>query len=262
MVIWYVTSGGDWDDVGRLSQGWGNAHEIALARQFVTGLEKGEGPPSKADPGPLYWEIKADGDGTRELADGLRALWAKYPVLGLSAKEGVPDSPKGPALACRIAVSEEAIDVKLGGSHPSGTDWVAIGNFRIKRSDLAPVAEDSTKETPAPTIEQQRERASARLGDAVAEGMLARLVRVQLSRGPKDKGKETFRIKIVNQSPMILNGLALSGKEARDATPPSVLAGLCLPPLKSLTVPASAEMVERLRLKDGGRVLAADLSGL
>ena len=28
MVLWYVTAGADWDDVGRLSQGWGNAHEI------------------------------------------------------------------------------------------------------------------------------------------------------------------------------------------------------------------------------------------
>jgi hypothetical protein len=35
-----------------------------------------------------------------------------------------------------------------------------------------------------------------------------------------------------------------------------------VPPLKSLTVSAAPEMVKRLRLKDGVRVLAADLSGL
>ncbi len=118
MVLWYVTSGADWEDVGRLSQGWGNAHELALARRFVAGLEKTEGTRSQADPGLLCWEIKAEGDGPRELADGLRALWAKYPVLGLTAKEGVPDSPKGPALACRIAVTDAAVDVQ-GGGEPS-----------------------------------------------------------------------------------------------------------------------------------------------
>jgi hypothetical protein len=263
MVLWNVTSGGDWDAVGRLSQGWGNAHELALARRFVAGLEKAEGPPSQVDPGPLYFEIQAEGERPRELAGGLRSLWAKYPVLGLTARDGVPASPKVPALSCRIEISDASIDVKLAGSHPSGSEWVAIGNFRIKMSELAPGLEDTAK-TDAPTLtsDQKRERDSARLGDAVAEGLLVRLVRVQLTRGPKDKGKETYRIKIVNQSPMILNGLALRGTDVRDETPPSVLAGLCLPPLKSLTVPASAAMVERLHLKDGAHVLAADLSGL
>ena len=91
---------------------------------------------------------------------------------------------------------------------------------------------------------------------------LKRLVRVHLSRGPRVKGKESFKIKIVNDSPMILNGLALGGAEVSGEESPSVLAGFCLPPLKSLTVPATCEMVERHHLKDGVRVLAADLTGL
>jgi hypothetical protein len=256
MVLWNVTSGASWEDIGRLSQGWGNAQELALARQFVAGLEKKtEGTRSQADPGRLYWEIKAEGEGegARALADGLRALWTKYPVLGLSAREGVPERPQGPTLACRIALSDASVEVKLAGSHPSGTEWVPFGSFRIKRSDLIP--------SPAPET-PKREEEAARLGDQVAEGMLVRLVRVQLARGPKVKGKETFQIKIVNESPMILNGLALAGLNDQAEEPPSVLAGLSVPPLKSLTVPASAEMVERLHLKDGGRLLAADLSGL
>ena len=40
------------------------------------------------------------------------------------------------------------------------------------------------------------------------------------------------------------------------------MAGMSLPPHKSLAVPASAAVVERLKLADGVRVLAADLSGL
>ena len=59
---------------------------------------------------------------------------------------------------------------------------------------------------------------------------MGHLVRVQLSRGPRVKGKESFKIKIVNDSPMILNGLALGGHEVSAETPPSVLAGLCPSP--------------------------------
>ena len=260
MVLWYVTAGADWDDVGRLSQGWGNAHEIALARQFVAGLEPVEGrtPGSHADSGRLYWDIKAEGDRSLQLADGLRVLWGKYPVLGLTAKEGVPTSPDGPALACRLEVSEAAVRVTLTVSHPSGSDWVALGSFQIKsvKPDL-----DSGKEA-VETPTSVPERDAALLGDAVAQGLLSRLVRVHLARGPSVKGKESFRIKIVNESPLILNGLALGGSELSEDHPPSVLAGISLPPMKSLTVSGSAEMVGRLHLKEGVRVLAADLSGL
>jgi hypothetical protein len=264
MIIWYVTDGASWDQIGRLSQGWGNASELALARQFVESLDDGEEPSSQAhaDPGPLYWDIKAEGARPRELADGLRAFWKKYPVLGLTAQEGVPAQPVGPAVACEAELSETAADVKLKVSHPSGYDWIPLGSFRIKLADLKPAAEDPAKETPKLTSEQIKERDSARLGDALAGGMVERLVHVRLVRGSRQNGKESFQIKIVNESPMILNGLALGGSEIRPDNPPATLAGLSLPPLKSLTVPASAEVVGRLHLKDSLRVHAADLSGL
>jgi len=247
MVLWYVTAGADWEDVGRLSQGWGNAHEISLARHFVAGLAKEESASSSHDAGLLYWDIKTKGDRSRDLAESLRALWGKHSVLGLTAKEGVPESPKGPALACHLDVTETSAEVKLLASHPSGSDWVPLGTFPIKLTERT----------------AKREEQAARLGDAVAEAMLGRLVLLQLSPGPRVKGKETFKIKIVNNSPMILNGLALGGAEVREDNPPSVLTGMSLPPLKSLTVPASAEMVTRLRLKkDSTRVFAADFSGL
>ena len=160
--------------------------------------------------------------------------------------------------------NDAVVQVKLSANHPSGSDWVTLGSFQIKRSDerLSPESEESGDETPALSDDQVREQAAARLGDAVAEGMLERLVRVQLAHGPKGKHKESFRIKIVNESPLILNGLALGGVVADDDRPPSVLAGVCLPPLKSMTVPASAEMVGRLHLDKRLRVLAVDLSGL
>jgi hypothetical protein len=85
---------------------------------------------------------------------------------------------------------------------------------------------------------------------------------VRLTAGPRVKGKPTFRIKVVNDSPLILNGLALGGAGVGDEQRPSVLQGLSIPPMKSLTVPASAEMVARLHLKENIPLLAADLSGL
>jgi hypothetical protein len=52
---------------------------------------------------------------------------------------------------------------------------------------------------------------------------------------------------------VILNGLALAETDGASQAPPTALASLSLPPRKMLTVPASAEMVERLHLKDGIR---------
>lgn len=116
MVLWYVTTRADWDDVGRLSKGWGNASEIALARRFV-----------------------------------------------------------------------------------------------------------------------------ANLGE---------------------ERKPSSQTKIINDSPLILNGVAIDGTKAARDHAPSVLAGLSLPPLKTLTVPATVDAVKRLGLKEGARVVATDLSGL
>ena len=252
MVIWYVTSGADWDEVGRLSQGWGNASEIALARRFVAnlGTEQKTSPQLKADPGLLFWEIKAEDAAQKELVDGVRELWTKNPVLGLTAREGVPEQPNAPALACRAEVTDTAINVKLSASHPSGTDWILIDRYQLKRSTVEPNPEHSP-DKPSLTAEQMRQRRAVRLALAITEGMSERLVRVKLARGPRLHGKETFRIKIINDSPLILNGLAIDGAKAADDHAPSIVAGLSLPPLKTLTVPASVDAVKRLGLKDG-----------
>ncbi|MBX6315318.1 MAG: hypothetical protein IRY99_20760, partial [Isosphaeraceae bacterium] len=103
------------------------------------------------------------------------------------------------------------------------------------------------------------------VADAAVQGVLDRLVRVQLrkQKGKDKKGKEVYVIRIDNASPLVLNGLALVGPAGSDgAVRPTGLAGFCLPPRKSLTVPASAEAVERLGLAEGVRLLAADLSAL
>jgi hypothetical protein len=267
MVLWNVAAGADWDDIGRLSQGWGNAGELALAHRFVANMngQSNEGNTGsthpKADPGLLCWEIKAEGAGQQVVIDGVRKLWTKYSVLGLTTREGVPEQPEVPALACRAELTDSAIHVKLCGSHPSGSDWILIDRFELKRSSLdaarvqaVRAADDSSG--------QEGQTNAARLADAIAEAMAARLVRVTLAKGPRVHGKETFRIKIINDSPLILNGLAVDGSKTGADHEPSVLAGLSIPPQKTFTLPASPDAVKRLRLKDGARVVAADLSGL
>jgi hypothetical protein len=61
---------------------------------------------------------------------------------------------------------------------------------------------------------------------------------------------------------MILNGIALLGTTSKPDEQPKVLSGVCIPPRKSMTVPASDEVVKLLGLKKGTKVVALDLSGL
>ena len=77
------------------------------------------------------------------------------------------------------------------------------------------------------------------------------------------KGKQTYKVRIDNASPLILNGLAVLGDAtARPTSCPRSSSGISISPRKSMTVPATGEMVEQLGLKKGIRVIAADLSGL
>ena len=85
---------------------------------------------------------------------------------------------------------------------------------------------------------------------------------MQLTKGPRDKGKLTYQLRIENASPLILNGLSLIGPPSKSAEEPKVLMGITIPPRKSLTVPASEDAVKTLGLKQGIRVMAVDLSGL
>ena len=117
----------------------------------------------------LFWELKAEGSEQEELVRGVRDLWTKYPVLGLTTHEGVPDRPEVPALACRAEVTDTAINIKLSASHPSGTDWVLIDRFKIKRSTVEPPRRQAA-EKPALSPEQQRQWRSAQLGAGAHRG--------------------------------------------------------------------------------------------
>ena len=96
----------------------------------------------------------------------------------------------------------------------------------------------------------------------MSEGILNRLVRAQLSKGVKDKGKMHYEIRIDNASPLVLNGLAALGVVSKADEVPKFLVGICISPRRSLTVPASEEVVKELGLKKGIRLVGLNLSGL
>jgi hypothetical protein len=148
----------------------------------------------------------------------VRSLWSKAPVLGLTAEENVPDHPGGPAIACRMKLTDKAVEMVLNASHPSGSDWVPIARFRM---DPVKLATDNT--STGARASSDKEFAAVQLGDALADGMVSHLIRLSVARGPRVKGKETLRIKIINDSPLILNGLAVGGKGAPEGATPSVL---------------------------------------
>ena len=99
----------------------------------------------------------------------------------------------------------------------------------------------------------------------MTEGILSRLVRAQLTKGPKVKGKDIYKLRIDNASPLILNGIGVKGAAGQEGDPVRELSGICIAPRHSFTVPVSEGVVKLLELKKGTsgvRVIAADLSGL
>ena len=169
-------------------------------------------------------------------------------MLGLPVTLGVPAQPEGPAVACKIqltgTVERPEAQVQVATSDATATSWPPAGKFTLPMSREAGTVK------------------AAEFADTLAEGVLGRLVRAQLSKGDQVKGKDVYKIRIDNASPLVLNGLAVLGNETKTGELPKVLSGISVSPGKSMTVPATGEMVEQLGLKKGVRVIAADLSGL
>jgi len=244
LVMWRVGSKLDWESIARMSKNWSNTHELSLARAFVESLDA----LPEGESGTLLVEVTAADDTQTALAADLSKLLAGQVMLGLPVKVGIPSKPQGPTVACRVQLTGTAekaeAQVQVFKSDGTATAWAAVGKFTL------PVdrAEGKVKE--------------AAFADSLAEEVLSRLVRAQLSKGPVVKGKPTFKIRIDNASPLILNGLAVQGNVDTSKDEPKILAGISISPFKNLTVPATGEMVEQLGLKKGIRVIAADLSGL
>ncbi|MDR3636595.1 MAG: hypothetical protein P4L84_22525, partial [Isosphaeraceae bacterium] len=247
LVMWRLVSQLEWSQIASLSKKFANSHELALARHFVAQLND----LPAGETGNLVYEVTASAGSDKALAAEIGGVLKEKSVLGLKTKAGVGPQPDGPSVACRIQVTgagekAEAL-IQVFTTDGNAANWVPAGKFTL------PVSQEAGKVK------------AEEFADTLAEGVLGRLVRAQLTKGPKDsKGHLTYKIRIDNASPLILNGLAILGEGAKEKEIPKVLAGICVSPRKSMTVPATGEMVEKLGLKKDKdiRVIAADLSGL
>jgi hypothetical protein len=242
LVMWNVAADLDWPTIAELSQRWANRFELALARDCVDRLDADS--PALGETGKLFFQIDGTDPASTDLAAGLKKALEGKIVLGLHAELGIPARPAGPALACRVRIKAQEALVQLTGSDPTARGWVPFSKFTLTAPAAAGEAE------------------SLKLADAVAEGLLGRLVRAQVVKGAREKGKLTYRIRIENVSPLRLNGLAAAGMNSKNDEAARVLQGISIPPRRSMTVPASEEVVKGLGLKQGIRITAIDLSGL
>jgi hypothetical protein len=240
LVMWHLTADLDWDTLAAMSEGWANRYELTLARDFVEhldGLAEGE-------TGRVLFEVEGTDAATEARAGEMRTSLRRKMVLGLVAEIGIPARPDGPAIAFRVRMSASDAQVLVTSSDATARNWVALGKFAI------------------PVVLDQGKFDVGRFADELAEGMLNRLVRVQLSKGVKDKGKMHYQLRIDNASPLVLNGLAAVGTTSKPGELPKVLSGICLSPRRSMNVPASEDVVKALSLKKGIKLVALDLSGL
>ncbi|MBV8232776.1 MAG: hypothetical protein JO329_22570, partial [Planctomycetaceae bacterium] len=260
LVLWRVTSGLEWDQIAELSKGWANESERALARDFVDRL----GNPADGESASLFCQVVVADSALQGLADEIGKVLTerktvtvekvgtfdvRATMLGLPVTLSVPAQPRGPAVACKIQLTgtaerPEAL-VQVATSGASATSWQPAGKFTL------------------PLSREAGPMKAAEVADTLAEGLLGRLVRAQLSKtATKVKGQDVYKVRIDNASPLVLNGVAVLGSEAKTGELPKVLSGISISPGKSMTVPATSEMVEQLGLRKGLRVIAADLGGL
>jgi len=251
LVMWHVYNGLSWPTIETISKGWANDYERALARDYVNRLRQAGDPFAlpKNESGAIYFELtsrRTDGDA---LTHSLRETLVAHPMLGLAVKEGVPMNPEGPSIAMRVRLDDDVARVQFSSTKPTARTWLPLGKLEL------PLLKDKagTDKTTRPVVE---------IADALATSLLGRLVDATLIPGKKVNNKPTYKLRIDNASPLVLNGLALTGTEPSADRPPSSLAGMTLTPHRSLTLPASSAMVESLGLKTGVKVLAVDLSGL
>ena len=128
-------------------------------------------------------------------------------MLGLAVEGVVPSRPSGPAVACKVQFGPSErpeASVQVATTDGSGSAWTAIGKF-----SLAVGREESGKAK------------SEAFGDALAEELLNRLVKVSLKKASTNtgglipaaptKGKDQYTIRVENYSPLLLNGVAVAG---------------------------------------------------
>jgi len=218
--MWHLAQGLDWETIAQMSNKWANRYELTLAKDFVEHLDA---LPKEGETGRMVFEVDGTDAASQSMAVEVKKAIRHKLVLGLLAEIGIPARPEGPAVACRVKLTASEALVQVASSDGAARNWIPFGKFSL------PLLQDHVK------------RDTPRFVDELTEGILNRLVRVQLSKGVKDKGRMHYQIRIDNASPWILNGLAALETVSKQDETPRVLWGICVSPRRSLTVPASEE---------------------
>jgi hypothetical protein len=243
LVMWRLAGGLSWDTIAELSEKWANDYELTLAKDFVEHLDS----LTEGETGRLLFQLDGVDAASEAIASEVGKALDGKTVLGLVAQVGeIPARPLGPAVACKVRVKANEATVQVSSSDANAKSWVLFGKFSVP-------------------ITQAKDKTDIwRFADGMSEGVLNRLVRAQVIKNSatKDKGKLIYQIRVENASPLVLNGLAVLGPASKEEETPKVLSMFSVSPRKSLTVPASEELVKSLGLKKGIKVVALDLSGL
>jgi hypothetical protein len=240
LVMWNLAAGLDWKTVARMSQGWANHHELTLAQDFVEHLDS----LPNEETGRLLFQVDAKEAASQSTITEIVKVIDGKTMLGLRTVIGRPSKPDGPAVACWVRLAANEALVQVASSDATAQNWVPFGKFSL------PLVHDHAKFN------------AGKFADELAEGILDRLVRAQLSKPVKENGKLVYHLRIDNASPFVLNGLAAVGTTSKADDTPRVLSGISLPPRRSMTISASAEVVKTLSLKQGVKLVALDLSAL
>jgi hypothetical protein len=245
LVMWSLAADLDWSTIAELSQSWANPYELALAKSFVDHLDS----LSARESGRLLVQVNAQDPASEPAAAELKQALRGLTMLGLSTQVGtIPPRPEQPVVACRIYLKAGEATVHVATSDATAQNWSRFGKFTLP----AAAAKGNFQVWP--------------FADGLAEGLLSRLVRAQVLKGSplKDKAQNrmVYEVRIDNASPLILNGIAVRGMTEKADQQPEVLSMISVSPRKSLSIPMDEDVVKKLGLKKGIKVLAVDLSGL
>ncbi len=172
LVMWRVSAGLEWETIAQLSEKWANSYELTLAQDFVERLET----LPEGETGRVLLQFTGSDAASESTAAEVGKAIQGITLLGLQVQVGeIPAQPEGPAVACRVRLTATDAMVQVASSDATAKTWVPFGKFSL------------------PTAAVKGKFDTVKFVDGFAEGILNRLVRTQLSRGPREKGKETYK---------------------------------------------------------------------
>ena len=241
MVMWNLTQGLSWEQIAKNAKGSATADDLALAKDLAERLQK-EDALKEFETGRIHWEVTGDDTLAKEMAG-----WFKNrQMLGLVLQPGVPASPDRPSLAVRVQLhNDNQATIVVQSSEGTTGQWANQGKFNLPVSKKAG---------------ESAELFAARISDELAEGLLSRLVRVQVTDKKVD-GRKVYSLRVDNASPLVLSGVAVkSGSTDKEI---ATIMNLSVRPHKSVAIPMDPKTVSRYGLAGKGvKAIGADLTAL